>query len=277
MNTLSRRQFLCSLVDSPILLLLPDESEEGIRSKVQKSGKLSLESLLRIKSLPPLKESDFSLGYNLFEGISDSLSGKASINFNREKRVLDFGVDSFSFWNNVGLWFARLFSSKYNKMFELQNVRFLTEFDERLRWIRYGENIPREGSSSLIPHYYEFKKDGITLDGKRNIPFDGTVDNPLSLFFSLLNGNFRNNFKVVIGDKILGIKIDYTKLNELVILEASSPAPIMNSFQKAYAILYNNIPISGYLQGIEKKGEETTYLRGELSRLNVRGQEISLG
>ncbi len=269
-NQMSRRQFLLM----PLLLLPDGISEEKMMEKVQQSKRLSLEHLLKIETLPSLKDSDFSLHYELFENVSDIVLGSASINFNREKRVLDFGIDEFSFFVNFYLQLKSIVSNKYDKLFDLRRVRFFTEFNEKMEWAKYSENIPVKDSTSLDPHIYELMGDKVILDEKKFFSREKTSHNPLSVIFGVLNGNLISDFEMVTSKGALRTKVDYKELNGFVIAESNFSSSFAGTFKKVYGILYHNIPVSGYLMQAKKDGEDGDYIRGELTSIKINGREI---
>ena len=86
---------------------------------------------------------------------------------------------------------------------------------------------------------------------------------------------FKNNAsKIKQPPGIIDIPVGYTRTDNIIVIDAVSSNPIMNSFQKVHGILYNNVPIAGYLRGVEKKGEKTKYfspasVENEESRLKL--------
>lgn len=273
---MSRRQFLFT----PLLLLPLGLGREDMEEKVKNSKRLSLESLLQIKQIPPLKEVDFSLFYELFRDDSNISLGTASINFNREKRVMDFGLDNFSLLAGSYLWVASIFSKKYSPFLEMQKVRFFTEFDENMKWTTYKENVPKEegkSPASMPYHRYDSIEKKIFLDGKEILSNKRGVQNPLSVAFEILNGNLLENVELLEAEKTSKVHINYSKegkVNDLVTLEVDSSRAVLARFKKIYGILYNNIPVSGYLEGVVKKGDDPVYLRGDLTGIKVNGNEM---
>src|SRR3989344_7235946 len=118
-------------------LLLPsfyfqEPIEKQIKTKVHKSSRLNLETLLKIKEIKSLKNNDFSIIYSLFEDISDTKIGTASIKFDREKKIMDLGIDDFTLIAGIYLSIASIFSNKYKSVLDLEDLRYFLEFDEKL-------------------------------------------------------------------------------------------------------------------------------------------------
>lgn len=283
MEAIGRRKFLKQAVLASMLPLyvMPAEKdmEKRIRDKIMESEKLSLESLLRIKSLPSLAGNDFNLSYGLFQDDSNSEIGTASANFSREKRVLDFGMDDFSLPADIFFWLSSLFSSKYEKMPELQKVRCSAKFNENLEWIAYGENIPKDGKTSLKTHYYE-SLNGKIVSAEKGIISNGSgflpVHTPASALLEIAKGNFPKKFRILADEKISDVVPVYKEGNDFTEVTIDFPFSVIGNFRNVYVIICKGIPVAGYISQDDKEGKETSYIRGELQRINVNGKEILL-
>lgn len=280
MNEISRREFLNFCFTTPFFFQEDGISEENLKLKARESKKLSLENMIELAKISDLKNKDFSLHYGIFRDMADFKIGTAYVNFSREKRVMDIKID-FNSITEIYLWTSNIFSSvDYKKILQLEKMKFYSEFNDNFKWTKYVEGAPiNKKDTEIIPKNYENDGSNIMLDGKVIVSGKKYVYNPISALFDVLNGQKIQNFAMVTGGEIAdNIKIDYAKEKNLVIATMDFPLLVVGSFKKVYAILYNNIPVSGYIQhaGFEK-GEDPIYLRGELEKISIDKKEILLG
>jgi hypothetical protein len=275
---INRREFL-SFSTAFLLFGNLGISEHKMQEKVQKFKGLSLKNLEDIKKITSLKNNNFSLQYNLFENDSNYSFGTASINFNREKMVFDFGFDRISLFGSLS-WFGSIFTyGDYDRLSDMTKVRFITDFDKKFNWTDYKENfqIGNSPPDSLKPHNYELKEGKILRDGTEIIynKKTKTIQNPLSAAFEIINGNLIDSFWTVDAERTTNVNVNYKVIDDLVILEADFPVSALAQFSKVYGVLYNNVPLAGYLRMVQKeKDEDVRYTRGELSAFKIDGRDI---
>lgn len=275
MEKINRRQFMFSL----LALSKGSTNDEEMRRNVLSSKSLKLENILKINSMPSLIGNDFSIHYNLFEDSSLSPLGKASVKYNYDENILDFGIDDFSFWTDSLLWILSPFSGKYEKISDLQKVRCFSEFRKNKGWIMYGENIPKREKTSLEPHYYERLENKVIIDGTKTL-LEGKnvskVHNPASVLLDVLGGNQVKEFKILTAGKFSDVIASYKQEKEMVSAEVDFPFPVIGSFRKVYAVLCKGIPVAGYISQDSEDGKEVKYIRGELDKININGKIISI-
>ncbi|MFH1311441.1 MAG: hypothetical protein ABIH65_03490 [Nanoarchaeota archaeon] len=277
---MNRREFLTYLV---IAASLPDSDLEAkVREKVYRSVNITPYALQQIKSLKLFREQNISLIYNIFENTSNSEVGTGSMNFNKDKRVMDLGIDNFEFITDILLFLGSSFlgsifgsSKKCKALYDLEDIRNFLEFDENFVWKHYREGIPIKGNPKTTPLEYELVQKTVKLDSKDIVSSKNLIHNPLSAAFEILNGNKINNFEMIAnGNYSKSVKITYEPYNwleDFSIVEVEFENPVIKKFKKVHALVYNNVPIAGY---IKQEDKEMEYIRGELADIKVDGKTI---
>ena len=274
---MNRREFLFTASS----LLLVYEDEEELKSKVHEFAGSISDKFQKIREITLLKEDSFSLIYNLFERDLGINIGTASIRFDKNKKEMGLGLDEFTFLANIYLFF------KGDGISDLDDLEYMLKFDENFLWKEYHENIIKKGRNpkSANPRSYILENSVVRMinlkgDGIQNFKSEDEqlIHNPLSAAFEILNGNKLTNFEMAANSKYSrDIIINYRDEGDFVILESSFDQPIIGAFKKVYAILYNNIPLSGYIkdEGKNENGEaEEMYIMGELENIKINGKKL---
>ena len=274
---MNRREFLFTASS----LLPVYEDEEELKSKVHEFAGSISDKFQKIREITLLKEDSFSLIYNLFERDLGINIGTASIRFDKNKKEMGLGLDEFTFLANIYLFF------KGDGISDLDDLEYMLKFDENFLWKEYHENIIKKGRNpkSANPRSYILENSVVRMinlkgDGIQNFKSEDEqlIHNPLSAAFEILNGNKLTNFEMAANSKYSrDIIINYRDEGDFVILESSFDQPIIGAFKKVYAILYNNIPLSGYIkdEGKNENGEaEEMYIMGELENIKINGKKL---
>lgn len=268
----------------PINLLSRQDLEAKVKEKVEKSTSITPFLLRQIKALKLFRDNNISLVYDLFKQDSDSNIGSGSMNYNKDTRIMDLGIDNFDFITDVQLFIANIFSSskKYKAIIDLPNLRSYAEFDEAFVWKIYREGMPIRGNPDTTPRIYELIKRArgveVKLEGAENMASRQVIHNPLSAAFEILNRNCPTNFEMVTGGKhTKNVSLKYTPFNgssNFKIVESDFEIPIIKNFKKVYALCYNSIPLSGYLK---QNDADLEYIRGQLSDIRIDGKSLLKG
>jgi len=286
---MDRREFLSLSLLGTAQALLPnnlfsgDDLESLVKEKVEKSTNITPYLLKQIKALKPFRQNNISLVYDLFKEDSNSDIGHGSMNFSKDTKVMDLGIDNFDFMTDIQLFIANIFSSskKYKAMRDLPDMRTYAEFDENFIWKVYREGIPIRGNPDTTPRIYELIKRvrgsgvEIKLNGTDVATGKQIIHNPLSAAFEILNNNKPTNFEMITGGKhAKNVSLKYTPFNgplDFMIVESDFEIPIIKKFKKVYALCYNNIPLAGYLK---QDDSDLEYIRGQLSDIRIDGKSV---
>lgn len=257
---MDRREFLLTP-----LILLNYEDDYDIKQKIKKTTNLSLESILKIKNLNNLKENNFSIIYNLFQDVSDTIFGTGSMNYDKEKNIFDLGLDDFSTFSSISLSILSIFSKDYQDILDLNDKHYFLRFYNG-KWVKYEESYSRNEEKKEDSDLYEYQDNIVKLNNNEFVS-GNNINNPLSLAFEIINGNKIDEAELISNKKYDNVKLNFTQLNhDFNILECEFPNPIIGNFKKVYLILLNNIPISGY---VYQDNEKINYIRGELKNIKI--------
>jgi hypothetical protein len=297
-SKISRRQFVASVAGAAAGLSLgflpgissgsgekisDGELEKLVRIKAEKSVRMPPYALRHLKALNPFREKNITLVYDMLNDDSDSRLATGSINFDSRTRMLDVGIDSFSFFIGAGLFLKSIFSEKSRSIYELKDLRTTTEFGSDFTWVRYRENVPvnenkeekpnENGNKEAKLHEYELKGKKVFLESKEFASSKSLIQNPLSALFEIFNGDRPNNFELVANENYLSnVRIDYAPYNgvgDFSTLYVDFEKPIIKRFKKVYALLFDNIPLAGYIKMLEDS--DIKYIRGRLNMIKING------